>query len=220
VPGTEEGFPAIEQLTAAGVNVNVTLLFSIDHYERAALAYQRGLAALDDPSRVASVASFFVSRVDTHTDRHLEELDSPEAGKLMGRAAIANARLAYRLFTRLFGEPFADLAARGARRQRVLWGSTSTKNPSYSDVRYVEELIGPDTVNTAPPATLDAFRDHGQVRGDTVLEDVDEAERVFAELADIGIEFDEVTDRLLREGVQAFADSYDDLLAALDERAG
>ncbi len=216
VPATPEGIEAIERLIARGINVNATLLFSLGHYEAVAGAYLRGLEACAEPARVASVASFFVSRVDTKIDAALESLDTPEALDLRGKAAIANSKLAYRRFEELFGgEVFAPHAARGARVQRPLWASTSTKNPAYRDVMYVEELIGPDTVNTLPVATLEGFRDHGVVRA-SLREDLEGADQVLADLAALGVDIDAVTEELQVEGVAAFAASFDQLLAALD----
>lgn len=217
VPATAEGVPAIEALIGDGVNVNATLMFSLADYEAVATAYLRGLAANPKPARVASVASFFVSRVDTKVDAALESIGSPEALGLCGKAAIANAKLAYRRFEELFGpEAFASLQARGAMVQRPLWASTSTKNPAYRDVIYVEELVGPDTVNTLPVATLEAFRDHGRPRV-SLREDVGEAEKNLAELAALGVDLDAVTNELQVEGVAAFARSFDQLLATLDD---
>ncbi len=224
VPGTPEGMPAIEQLISEGINVNVTLLFSLDAYEQAADAYIAGLerlaAAGGDVSGVASVASFFLSRVDTLVDRRLaaliRETDDGDArarlDALLGKAAIANAKLAYARFKSIFRTPrFQALQEKGARVQRPLWASTGTKNPNFSDVMYVEPLIGPDTVNTMPPATLDAFRDHGVVRA-TVEEGLEEAETALAELARIGIDMDEVTAQLLDDGVRIFADAFHQLM--------
>ncbi len=216
VPATPEGIEAIERLIARGINVNATLMFSLGHYEAVAGAYLRGLAACAEPARVASVASFFVSRVDTKIDAALESLGKPAALDLRGKAAIANSKLAYRRFEELFGgEAFAPHVARGARVQRPLWASTSTKNPAYRDVMYVEELVGPDTVNTLPVATLEGFRDHGVVRA-SLREDLEGAEQVFADLAALGVDIDAVTEELQVEGVAAFAASFDQLLAALD----
>jgi transaldolase len=216
VPATPEGIEAIERLIARGINVNATLMFSLGHYEAVAGAYLRGLAACAEPARVASVASFFVSRVDTKIDAALDAIGTPEALDLRGKAAIANSKLAYRRFEELFGgEAFAPHAARGARVQRPLWASTSTKNPAYRDVMYVEELVGPDTVNTLPVATLEGFRDHGVVRA-SLREDLEGAEQVFADLAALGVDIDAVTEELQVEGVAAFAASFDQLLAALD----
>jgi transaldolase len=215
VPATAEGLPAIEQLLASGINVNITLMFSLDDYEAVAQAYLRGAARLDEPSRVASVASFFVSRVDSKVDALLEADGGREALALRGTIAIANSKLAYRRYREIFeGEPFAELAARGARPQRVLWASTSTKNPEYRDVLYVEELIGPDTVNTMPPETIEAFRDHGRPRA-SLTEDVGGAERRLAALAGLGIDLDRVTSELQREGVEKFAVPFDKLLDTL-----
>lgn len=229
VPATPEGVPAVEELIAAGVNVNVTLIFALSAYERVINAYVRGLQRRRDagqPLDVHSVASFFVSRVDTVVDRRLEErlADTPEEAGLiglLGRAAIANARLAYETFERRFrGEEFAELAAAGAHLQRPLWASTSAKNPDYRDVVYAEALIGPDTVDTMPPATVEAFRDHGVVVGDTVRDDVAGAHRVFAELEGVGISMEEVTQELLDAGVRSFADSYDQLIRRISEKIG
>jgi transaldolase len=218
VPATAAGIPAVEELIASGVNVNVTLIFAIDRYEEQALAYRRGLERAADPGSIASVASFFVSRVDTAVDRLLDEVGTEEAAALRGTIAVANAKLAYEQYRALFGEPFEALRAAGARAQRPLWASTGTKDPAYSDVLYVEELIGPDTVNTAPPATIDAFVDHGKVRGATLLDDIDGAHEAVDLLDDLGIDIDAVTDRLLADGVQAFADAYERLIAAIDAR--
>jgi transaldolase len=216
VPATAEGIPAIERLIADGINVNATLMFSLADYEGVANAYLRGLAACEAPQRVASVASFFVSRVDTKVDAALENIGSPEALELRGTAAVANAKLAYRRFEEIFvGEAFAAHAARGGRPQRPLWASTSTKNPDYRDVIYVEELIGPQTVNTLPVATLEAFRDHGQLRT-SLTEGLADAEQVFSRLAGLGVNLDAVTAELQTEGVAAFAASFDQLLAALE----
>ena len=171
VVATKDGVAAVEALIAEGVNINITLIFSLAHYEAVAGAYIRGLRRCKSPERVASVASFFVSRVDTQVDKALDAIGSPAALALRGKIAIANAKAMYRRFREIFhGDEFGSLRQKGARAQRPLWASTGTKNPAYSDVRYVEELIGPDTVNTIPPDTLAAFRDHGRVRGDTVLE--------------------------------------------------
>jgi transaldolase len=217
VPATPEGIPAIENLIGGGINVNATLMFSLADYEAVATAYLRGLEANSNPAGVASVASFFVSRVDTKVDASLEAIGTSEALSLRGQAAIANAKLAYRRFGELFGpETFARQTARGAMVQRPLWASTSTKNPDYRDVIYVEELIGPDTVNTLPVATLEAFRDHGDPRP-SLFEDVAGAEGVFAGLAGVGVDIDAITTELQVEGVDAFAKSFDQLLGALDE---
>jgi len=208
VPATPEGVPAIENLIAEGINVNVTLIFSVAHYEAIAHAYIRGVARHPDPRRVASVASFFVSRVDTAVDKQLEAIGTPEALALRGKIAVANVKRGYRRFREIFyDDTFAEQRQRGARVQRCLWGSTSTKNPAYSDVLYVENLIGPDTVNTVPPATLDAFRDHGHPRA-TIQEGLDEAEAMLDRLGRIGIDLNAITEQLQADGVAAFAESY------------
>jgi transaldolase len=216
VPATSEGLPAVETLLAEQINVNVTLMFSLADYEAVAQAYLRGVAKAGDPSRVASVASFFVSRVDTVVDKALEEIGTSEALALRGRTAIANSCLAYRRFQEIFhGEAFASLRDRGAQVQRPLWASTSTKNPDYRDVLYVEELIGPETVNTIPTATLDAFRDHGEPRA-SLEEGVRVAEQMLADVAALGIDLDGVTTKLQNDGVSAFVSSFDQLIGALD----
>lgn len=218
VPATPEGIPAIEDLTADGINVNVTLIFSLAHYEAVAHAYLRGVKRHPDPRRIASVASFFVSRIDTAADRELEAIGTPESLALCGRIAVANAKVAYRRFRELFsGERWEALSRRGARVQRLLWGSTGTKNPVYSDVLYVEELIGPDTVNTMPLATLNAFRDHGQPRA-SLTEGLDEAEADLDRLVRLEIDLAQITSALQREGVASFARSFDQLLEVLEQR--
>jgi len=218
VPSTPQGIPAIEKLISEGVNINVTLMFSLKHYEAVSHAYIRGIARNPHPSSVASVASFFVSRVDTYVDKELEKMGTGEALALRGKAAIANSKLVYRRFREVFfGEEFAAERERGAQIQRVLWGSTSTKNPAYSDVMYVEGLIGPDTVNTVPLETLEAFRDHGQVRR-TVDKGVKEAEELLGRLKKVRIDLDAITEQLQKDGVKAFADSFDQLLGALEEK--
>jgi transaldolase len=225
IPGTPQGIPAFEQAIAEGVNVNVTLLFSIESYEQVAWAYitglERRLAAGQPIDHVASVASFFVSRVDTAVDKQLEERieqGETELGGLLGKAAIANAKMMYQSFKRIFGDPrFQALKAKGAMLQRPLWGSTSTKDPRYPDVMYVDELIGPDTVNTMPPATIDAFRDHGKVTR-TLEEDVPHAEETFRRLATAGIDMDSVTRQLQADGVRLFAESYDQLIEAIERK--
>lgn len=223
VPATPEGIPAIRQLIGEGVNVNITLIFSLDAYEQVREAYIAGLEQLaqrgGDLSKVASVASFFVSRVDTAVDNELSRLGGNGSGDLsglMGQAAVANARLAYRAFQETFGtQRFAALKARGARVQRPLWASTGTKNPAYSDVMYVDSLIGPDTVNTMPDATLEAFLDHGQVSV-TVTQGVAEAEQAVNSLENAGVSMSGVTARLLDDGVKAFADSFDQLMGNIE----
>lgn len=218
VPGTREGVPALEALIARGVNINATLMFSLKHYEAIAHAYIRGLKKCETPERMASVASFFVSRVDTAVDSALEAIDSPGALELRGKTAIANAKLTYRRFREIFdGRDFRELAARGARVQRPLWASTSTKNPEYRDVVYVEQLIGMDTVNTLPPATLSAFRDHGRVAA-TLARNVGEAEELIAAIGELGIDLEAVTEKLQVDGVASFAKSYNELLDALQKK--
>ena len=230
VPGTPEGAHAIRRLIAEGINVNVTLLFAIEAHDRVIEAYQAGLedrlAAGQPIDRLASVASFFVSRVDTEVDKRLNAMAAAATDEardrllaLRGRAAIANARLAYRLFTRRFaGARWERLAASGAMVQRPLWASTSTKNPAYRDVLYVEQLIGPHTVNTLPPATMEAFRDHGVVAR-TVDANVEQAEADIAALEAAGISLADVTQQLLTDGVASFQRSFDTLLAGLSRKA-
>jgi transaldolase/glucose-6-phosphate isomerase len=218
VPATPAGVQAIEELIAEGININVTLMFSLEHYERVAQAYIHGLERCAAPTRVSSVASFFVSRVDTAVDKALEAIGTPEALGLRGRVAIANSRIVYQRFREIFyGAPFAGLRVRGCRVQRPLWASTSAKNPAYRDVVYVEELIGPDTVNTMPPETIEAFRDHGRVRS-TVDENAASARDALRQLRALGIDLAAVTAKLQLDGVAAFGKSYDDLLAALDAK--
>jgi transaldolase len=222
IPATMAGLPAIEDCIARGKSINITLIFSLERYGAVVEAYLRGLERLvaggGDPSTVASVASFFVSRVDTEADKRLEELGNT---KLPGKLAIANAKLAYRHFEETFCGPRWDfLAGKGASKQRPLWASTSTKNPAYRDVMYVEELIGPDTVNTMPPETVEAFADHGEVRGDTVREGVAEAERLLEELAAVGIDYDDVVETLEDEGVRKFTDSFDELIDGIRAKRG
>ena len=216
VPATAEGVPAIEALISEGINVNITLIFSLAHYEAIARAYIRGLEKASDPSRIASVASFFVSRVDTDTDNALTEIGSEAALELRGKAGIANSKQAYRLYEELFSEEnFGHL---NARPQRLLWASTGTKNPEYSDVLYVEELIGPNTVNTVPPHTLDAFRDHGEVRGATITQAWSEADAVIAGLAKVGVDFSAITAELQVKGVDSFAAAFEGLMKSLAEK--
>jgi transaldolase len=221
IPATEPGLGAIEECIARGRSINVTLIFSLARYEAVAQAYLRGLERLvesgGDPSRVASVASFFVSRVDTEADKRLDAVGHPE---LKGKLAIANAKLAYQRYQELFsGERWSALAAKGATKQRCLWASTSTKNPEYRDVMYVEELIGPETVNTMPLETIEAFQDHGVV-ADTLEQGVDEAKQLLGELARAGVDYDDVTDTLEREGVQKFSDSFAELLEGIRAKRG
>lgn len=231
VPGTEEGARAVRRLTAEGVNVNITLLFAIEAHARVIEAYFAGLEERVKAGKpidgIASVASFFVSRVDTEIDKRLDALAATAIGgekerleMLKGRAAIANAKLAYKLFSERFSGPrWEALKAKGGRVQRPLWASTSTKNPKYRDVMYVEELIGPDTVDTMPPATIDAFRDHGEVKR-TVNARVGAAEGLLRELEAVGISIRDVTDKLLADGIASFQKSFDELLAGIQAKVG
>jgi transaldolase / glucose-6-phosphate isomerase len=229
VPGTAEGIPAFQQLISEGINVNVTLLFSQEVYQQVAEAYIRGLdkfaATSTDIGRIASVASFFISRIDNSVDAEVSNClklakNSQEEQKLkdlLGKVAIANGKLAYQRYLNIFsGVQWDKLRSKGAQTQRVLWASTSTKNPVYPDILYVQEMIGPDTVNTIPPATFDAFRDHGQP-GETLTEGVDEAKRVMQDLASVGISIDSVTDKLTDDGVRLFEEAFDKLLAAVEK---
>lgn len=229
VPGTSEGLPAIQQLLSEGININITLLFAQETYEKVALSY---IAALEtyaknggDLSKMGSVASFFVSRIDTLVDKQLDARLKTETNpdkrallqSLLGKVAIANAKMAYERYQHIFQGPrWAALAAKGAHTQRVLWASTSTKNPNYRDVMYIEELIGPDTVNTIPPATLDEFRDHGKVRA-SLVENVDAARATMQNLAKAGISMKEVTDQLVDDGVKLFVEAFGKLLAAVEQ---
>jgi transaldolase/glucose-6-phosphate isomerase len=229
IPGTTEGIPAIRQAIGEGININVTLLFAQEVYEKVAEAY---IAGMEDFSKrggnlkkMAGVASFFISRIDTLVDSMLNERlkkasDGGEEARLkslLGKVAIANGKLTYQRYQRIFsGSRWEALAAKGAQTQRVLWASTSTKNPNYRDVIYVEELIGPDTVNTMPPATIDAFRDHGHLRN-SLTEDVAGAQKVMDDLGRSGISMKEVTDKLTDDGVKLFADAFDKLLAAVEK---
>jgi len=226
IPATKPGLAAVEDVVARGRSINVTLIFSLRRYAEVAESYVRGIERLiaegGDPSRVASVASFFVSRIDTEADRRLEELDPAGAGggpnELKGKLAIANARLAYRHYKEAFSGPrWEFLAGKGATPQRVLWASTSTKNPAYPDILYVEELIGPDTVNTMPEETIVAYQDHGepQPRLESGLGD---ARKLFDELERAGIDYEDLTDTLEREGVEKFASSFDELMQALSAK--
>jgi transaldolase len=218
VPGTAEGVRAFERLTAEGINVNVTLLFAVTRYEEVVRAWARGLARNRAPQRIASVASFFVSRVDAKVDKRLDALGTPEAARLRGRIAIANAKAAYQRFLGLRKEP--DIAVplqRGARPQRPLWASTSTKDKRYSDVLYVETLIGPDTVNTLPPETLDAFLYHGTARY-SLEADVEVAARELEALVKLGIDLRAITRELEIEGVDSFRDSWNKLLASIEQK--
>ncbi|HTO80200.1 MAG TPA: bifunctional transaldolase/phosoglucose isomerase, partial [Methylocystis sp.] len=223
VPATKAGLPAIRALIAQGINVNITLLFSVDVYEQVADAYMSGLEDLlqagGDVSKIASVASFFVSRIDTAVDKLLEAAPKEGAERLKGKAAIANAKRAYMLFKSLVAGPrWLRLASAGAKVQRLLWASTSTKNPAYKDTMYVDELVGRDTVNTMPPATLDAFRDHGVVMQDAIERDLPQAGADLAALGDYGVTLDDVTTQLTEDGVRLFADAFDKLLGAVAQR--
>jgi len=218
IPATPPGIPAIETLIAEGININATLMFSMNHYEAVAGAYIRGIARNPEPKRTASVASFFVSRVDSYVDKELERIGTDTARALLGKAAIANSKLVYRRFRELFsGEEFGESRRRGALPQRVLWGSTSTKNPDYPYVKYVDNLIGPDTVNTLPPQTIEAFRDHGRAQI-TLEKELKEAEQVLAGLGGLGIDLEAITEQLQKDGVGAFIDSFDQLIGALEEK--
>ena len=229
VPGTAQGLPAIRQLIGAGLNINITLLFAQEVYEKVAEAYIAGLEEFagrgGNLKKMASVASFFISRIDTLVDSKIEEkLKATTDAKqqdllksLLGKVAIANGKLTYQSYQRIFSGPrWQSLTAKGAQAQWVLWASTSTKNPNYRDVMYVEELIGRDTVDTMPPATIDAFRDHGRVRN-SLTENVEGAAKVMEDLARAGISMKEVTDKLTQDGVKLFADAFDKLLATVEK---
>ncbi|MGH9106565.1 MAG: transaldolase [Acidimicrobiales bacterium] len=228
IPATEAGVPAIRQMISEGRNINVTLIFSLERYDAVVEAYISGLEAFagsgGDISRVHSVASFFVSRVDTEVDRRLEQKaaggeDAERLADLRGKAAVAQAKLAYQLFQQRFSGPrWEALETRGGHRQRPLWASTSTKNPAYPDLLYVDSLIGPHTVNTMPDATIAAFEDHGKVAR-TVDQDVDQARAHLDALAEEGIDMGDVSQKLEQEGVAAFSKSYDELLQALEDKA-
>jgi transaldolase/glucose-6-phosphate isomerase len=226
VPGTPAGIPAIRQLIARGLNINITLLFSVHVYEQVAEAYIAGLEELSqaggDVSRVGSVASFFISRIDTQVDKKLDGLaDKQAADRLRGKAAIANAKLAYDRYKALFSGPrWKKLADAGAKTQRLLWASTGVKNPAYKDTVYVEDLIGADTVNTMPPSTMDAFRDHGEIKPDAIEQDVAGAKSTVAELAKHGVSLDDITRDLVEDGVRQFSDAFDQLFAVLEKRRG
>lgn len=229
VPGTAEGIPAFQQLISEGININVTLLFSQEVYKRVAEAYIAGLEQLSarggDVSKIASVASFFISRIDSSVDAIVgerlkaskDQREREQLKSILGKVAIANGKQTYVSYQKLFsGDRWKALATKGAQTQRVLWASTSTKNPNYRDVLYVEELIGPDTVNTIPPATLDAFRDHGRARP-SLTEDVESANRTMETAAKLGISMKEVTDKLTDDGVRLFAEAFDKLLKAVEK---
>jgi transaldolase len=222
IPATEPGLGAIEDSIAAGRNINVTLIFGLDRHKAVIESYIRGLERFveqgGDPAGVHSVASFFVSRVDTETDKRLETIGTDDALALRGKLAIANAKLAYQEYQRVFAtERWQKLAERGANSQRCLWASTSTKNPAYRDVMYIEELIGPETVNTMPEETIEAFQDHGVVV-DILETGVDEAQALFEQLREVGIDYDDVTETLEREGVQKFSDSFVELKQGIAEK--
>jgi transaldolase len=213
VPATLEGLPAITALIAAGISVNVTLIFSVKRYGQVIEAFMKGIEQCEDPSGVHSVASFFISRIDSSVDALLKKDGSPEATALLGKAAIANAHLAYQLFEEKFAsDRWSTLAAKGARKQRPLWASTGVKDPAYPDTRYVIELIAPDTVNTMPQSTLDAVIDHGVVRGNTISAHYAEAVEVLKALSGIGISLDQVTTELEIDGVKKFAQAWEELL--------
>src|SRR4051794_28122387 len=227
IPATQDGLGAIEQTIGAGIPVNVTLIFGLDRYKAVAEAYIKGLEHLvesgGDPSKVPSVASFFVSRVDTEADKRLDELGGHD--ELRGKLAIANAKLAYQAYQEIFaGDRWEKLASKGAKPQRCLWASTSVKDDAYKDTMYVEELIGPDTVDTMPPETIEAFQDHGEVAGDALERDVDGARKLLDDLRDAGIDYDDVIDTLEKEGVEKFSKSFsqllDDVKSKRDQLAG
>jgi transaldolase len=222
IPATMAGLPAIEECTAKGTSINITLIFSLERYKAVVEAYLRGLERLvasgGDPGKIASVASFFVSRVDTEADKRLAALGNTN---LTGKLAIANAKLAYQHYLASFSGPrWEFLAGKGASAQRCLWASTSTKNPDYRDVIYVEELIGPDTVNTMPLETIEAFQDHGEVRGDTVLEGIDDAEKLLEKLRDVGVDYSSVVETLEIEGVQKFSDAFTEITDSIRAKRG
>jgi transaldolase/glucose-6-phosphate isomerase len=218
VPATEEGIPVIEALISEGINVNVTLMFSMVHYDAVSEAYIRGLEQCKEPSKIASVASFFVSRVDSAVDTILKDIGTKAALDLKGKIAIANSKLVYQRYKEVFsGKRWKMLARKGARVQRVLWASTGTKDPEYSDVLYIEGLIGPDTVNTVPPATLSAFKDHGHV-ANTLESELDGAREVVDSLEKLSVDLDEITEKLQVEGAAKFSKSYEQLIAAIDEK--
>jgi transaldolase len=224
VPATSEGIPAIEQLIAEGININVTLMFSLEQYERVSEAYLSGLERRvkkgDDVSGIASVASFFVSRVDVKVDQMLDDIGTQAARELRGKIGIANAKMVYQRFKTVFqGERWAELGKRGARLQRVLYGSTSTKDPAYPDTLYADNLIGPHSINTLPPSTLDAFLDHGTVAL-TLESNLDQARAHLDQLTQVGIDLDRVTEALLDEGVEKFARPFDSLLETIAVKVG
>ena len=224
VPATAEGIPAIRQLISDGINVNITLMFSMAHYEAVAQAYVDGLTQLvasgGDPTKVASVASFFVSRVDSAVDKELEGIGDPVADALVGKIAIANSKVVYLRFKEIFhGETFASLKAAGAAPQRLLWASTSTKNPSFPATLYIDTLIGAETVNTIPPATVDAFRDQGTAAA-TLETDLEDAQLTLTNLAGFGINLDQITENLQVDGVDSFIQSFDVLMETIATKKG
>ena len=219
IPGTEEGYPAITEVLGSGINVNVTLIFSTESYRKVVEAFMSGLEKYDaaggDIRRHASVASFFVSRVDTAVDKELEAKGNKD---LPGKIAVANSKIAFEISEEMFNsERWEKLAEKGARKQRLLWASTSTKNPNYSDVLYIDELIGPDTVNTMPPETINSFIDHGKVDL-TLNKGIDEANAQLRKLKELGIDINKVTDKLLADGVKSFSDSFESLLGSLKDK--
>src|SRR5579884_3409090 len=223
IPGTNEGVPAIEECTAEGININVTLIFAVEFYEKTALSYIRGLQRRVDKGqpaeKIRSVNSVFVSRIDTAVDKLLQARigkGEKQLQEFLGKVGVANLKLTYQKYLEIFGsDEWMDIAAKGGHVQRPLWASTSTKNPNYYDLMYIEPVVGPNTVNTMPPQTLDALLDHGKVSPDTVLQDVDEARSVIKQLADANISLFDVTHQLLVEGVSAFSDSFAALLGAI-----
>ena len=219
VPATKAGIAAVEVLIAQGINVNITLMFSLEHYEAVARAYLQGLSRHPGQHHVSSAASIFVSRLDALADPMLDAIGSPGSRRLRGRVAIANARRIYRRFAEIFhGAPFGDLRRRGARVQRLLWASTGTKDPSYSDVRYLEALIGSDTITTVPPGTLEAFRNHGSVRANLADAGAAADDATLTAAARLGLDLHAMTEQLQADGIAAFAQSYDRLLDALDNK--
>lgn len=219
IPGTNEGLPAITEVLGSGINVNVTLIFSTDSYKKVVEAFVAGLEKFDkaggDLSKVASVASFFVSRVDTAVDKELESKGNKD---LLGKIAVANSKIAFEISEQIFNsERWKKLSAKGARKQRLLWASTGTKNPAYSDILYIDELIGPDTVNTMPPDTIKAFVDHGKLEL-TLNKGIDEAKSQLKKLKDLGIDFNKITNKLLVDGVKLFSNSFESLIGSLDEK--
>jgi transaldolase len=225
IPATEEGIPAIAQALSEGISVNVTLIFSLERYDRVMDAFIEGMERAQrsglDLSKIGSVASFFVSRVDTEIDKRLDKIGTDEAKALRSKAAVANARLAYKHYeTMISSDRWKALAAAGAKVQRPLWASTGVKDPNYPDTLYVDELIAPDTVNTMPEATMNAVYDHGVVEGDTVRGHYADAQRVLDQLKSVGVDYDDVVATLEREGVEKFEDSWNQLIEAVDEQLG